>query len=343
MWGVPACALGPRLTGLPAPAHPYSWPRFGGGKETGRFFLDGEKKNLGSGSRALPPPSPSLAFPADFVRGIRSPSRNLRGRNAAQEGEGGRRGRGIFDVSLSEAVDFHMVEGGGRVCEVGLKSGRLSAPGGGGPGPPTRGCSRGGSRARAGPRPRPGLSGTLPASPLATSVRATSSLPVLPPGSPRAGGGNRRQRPDSASLAAGSSGGGVGRGGKERATRCVGQRSSGQSVTPRGSRAGVGRAGGIRAPRRPGGAARTVWCPRLGGGRPAWEGLVTPGGKWGLGLCPRTFPKVRSPRPVRARAPGPDVPGDGAGPPGGAVGGEASRSARLELELFESQLPPFYL
>lgn len=184
VWGVPACALGPRLTGLPAPAHPYSWPRFGGGKETGRFFLDGEKKNLGSGSRALPPPSPSLAFPADFVRGIRSPSRNLRGRNAAQEGEGGRRGRGIFDVSLSEAVDFHMVEGGGRVCEVGLKSGRLSAPGGGGPGPPTRGCSRGGSRARAGPRPRPGLSGTLPASPLATSVRATSSLPVLPPGLP---------------------------------------------------------------------------------------------------------------------------------------------------------------
>lgn len=37
------------------------------------------------------------------------------------------------------------------MCEVGLKSGRLSAPGGGGPGPPTRGCSRGGSQARAGP------------------------------------------------------------------------------------------------------------------------------------------------------------------------------------------------
>lgn len=34
------------------------------------------------------------------------------------------------------------------------------------------------------PPPRPGLSGTLPASALATSVRATSSLPVLPPGLP---------------------------------------------------------------------------------------------------------------------------------------------------------------
>lgn len=72
------------------------------------------------------PPSPSPAFPADFVRGIRSPSRNLRGRNAAQEGEGGRRGRGIFDVSLSEAVDFHMVKGGGRACKEGLEVGAAS-------------------------------------------------------------------------------------------------------------------------------------------------------------------------------------------------------------------------
>ena len=67
--------------------------------------------------------------------------------------------------------------------------GRLSAPGGGGPGPQTLGCSRGGSGpaapgAEPAPCPRPGLSRTLPASPLATSVRATSSLPVLPPGLP---------------------------------------------------------------------------------------------------------------------------------------------------------------
>ena len=44
VWGVPASALRPRLTGLRAPAHPHSWPRFGGGKKTGRFFLDGKKK-----------------------------------------------------------------------------------------------------------------------------------------------------------------------------------------------------------------------------------------------------------------------------------------------------------
>lgn len=72
-----------------------------------------------------------------------------------------------------------------------------------------------------------------------------------------------------------------------------GPASSGQSVTPRGARAGGGAGGGIRARRRPGGAARTVWCPRRGGGWLAWEGPVTLGGKWGLRLCPRTFPKVR--------------------------------------------------
>lgn len=62
------------------------------GKKRVDSFCWKKKKNLGSGSRTLPPPSPSPVFPADFVRGIRSPSRNLRGRNAAREGEGGRRG-----------------------------------------------------------------------------------------------------------------------------------------------------------------------------------------------------------------------------------------------------------
>lgn len=230
------------------------------------------------------------------------------------------------------------------MCEVGLEVGAAS-PRQAGAGRDLRPGDARGEGPEPEPAPRPGQAsqGHSPPRRWPPQCAPRPPSPSCPPGSPRAGGGNRRRRPDSASLAAGSSGGGAGRGGKERATRCVGQRSSGQSVTPRGSRAGVGRAGGIRAPRRPGGAARTVWCPRLGGGRPAWEGLVTPGGKWALGLCPRTFPKVRSPRPEGARAPGPDVPGDGAGPPGGAVGGEASRSARLELELFESQLPPFYL
>lgn len=58
-----ANALGPRLTGLRAPARPPSWPGLGGGKETGRFFLM-EKKNLGSGSRVLPPPPPPRPPPA---------------------------------------------------------------------------------------------------------------------------------------------------------------------------------------------------------------------------------------------------------------------------------------
>lgn len=57
-----ANALGPRLTGLRAPARPPSWPGLGGGKETGRFFLM-EKKNLGSGSRVLPPPPPPPPSP----------------------------------------------------------------------------------------------------------------------------------------------------------------------------------------------------------------------------------------------------------------------------------------
>lgn len=259
------------------------------------------------------PPSPSPSFPADSVRGIRSPSRNLRGRNAAREGEGGRRGRGIFDVSLSEAVDFHMVEGGGRACEVGLEVGAASPRRAGagrdlgprdargeGPDPQPREPCRPPAPGRASPGHSPPRRWPPPCAPRPPS-------PSCPPGSPRAGGGNRRPRPDSASPAAGRSGGGAGRGGKELATRCVGQRSSGQSVTPRGAPAGGGAGGGIRARRRPGGAARTVWCPRRGGGRPAWEGPVTLGGKWGLGLCPRTFPKVRAPRgspSTRARCPG---------------------------------------
>ncbi|XP_032703834.1 translation initiation factor IF-2-like, partial [Lontra canadensis] len=189
------------------------------------------KKNLGSGSRALPPPSPSPSFPADSVRGIRSPSRNLRGKNAAREGEGGRRGRGIFDVSLSEAVDFHMVEGGGRACEVGLEVGAASPRRAGagrdlgprdargeGPGPQPREPCRPPAPGRASPGHSPPRRWPPPCAPRPPS-------PSCPPGSPRAGGGNPRHRQDSARPAAGRSGGGAGRGGKERATRCVGQRA----------------------------------------------------------------------------------------------------------------------
>lgn len=67
VWGVPASALGPRLTGLRAPAHPRRWPRFGGGKETGRFFLDGKKKKK-SGQWFPGSPSPLVlsSLPSRF-------------------------------------------------------------------------------------------------------------------------------------------------------------------------------------------------------------------------------------------------------------------------------------
>lgn len=111
------------------------------------------------------------------------------------------------------------------------------------------------------------------------------------------------------------------------------------SRSPRGApRPGVGRAaesapgGGREGPRGPSGARGGAGAGRRGKGLSPWE-------ESGASGCARELSQ-RSGRPVGAQAPGPGVPGDGAGPPGGAVGGEASRSARLELELFESQLPP---
>lgn len=168
--------------------------------------------------------------------------------------------------------------------------------GGGSRGPRTRGCSRGGSRARAGLAPPP------PAGPLrdtprpaAGHLRARHVLPPRP--APRAppglgavtGGRGRTWRAWRLEARAGERGA-AGRSGQP------GVWASGAPVSPspRGApRPGVGRAGGICSPRRPGEAARTVWCPRLGWGRQAWEGPVTLGRKWGLGLCPRTFPEVR--------------------------------------------------
>lgn len=118
---------------------------------------------------------------------------------------------------------------------------RLSAPGGGAGGPGTRGRGRGGSGARAGPPPPAWPLRDTPR-PAAGHLRARHVLPpvLLPRTPPRAGGGNGRPRRDSASQAAAGSGGGAGRGGKERATRCVAQRSSGQSVPPRGAWRGRG-------------------------------------------------------------------------------------------------------
>lgn len=149
------------------------------------------------------------------------------------------------------------------------------------------------------PRPRPGLRDTPRLA--AGHLRARHVLPPRP--APRV--------PPGLGAVTG------GRGGTRRARRLeawAGKRgAAGRSERPgvwasvapvsRSSegRPGRGWGGGRnRAPRQQGGAARTVWCPRRGGGRSAWGGPVTLGGKWGLGLCPRTFPKVRSRPPVGA-------------------------------------------
>lgn len=93
-------------------------------------------------------------------------------------------------MSLSETVDFHMVEGGGRASgrsgtgswgclPAPVGAGRASDPGmraGRFPSPQPRGP--------VGPLPLTGPLRDTPALPLATSARATSSRPVLPPGLP---------------------------------------------------------------------------------------------------------------------------------------------------------------
>lgn len=108
--------------------------------------------------------------------------------------------------------------------------GRLSAPGGAGQDLRPLDAHREGPEPAPAPRPGQASPGHSPPSRWPPQCAPRPPSPSCPPGSPRAGGGNRRPRLDSASLEAGSSGGGVGHGGKERATRCVGQRSSGQWV-----------------------------------------------------------------------------------------------------------------
>lgn len=207
-------------------------------------MMEKKKKKSGQCLPALPPPSSPQPSQQILSEESAPPPGISAARNAAREGEGGWRGRGIFDVSLSEAVDFHMVEGGGRACELGWKLGpsfrtqrgwaRTSDPqmlAGRVPSP-----RRAPAPGRASPGHSPPCCWPPPGAPRPPS-------PSCPPGSPQAGGGNRRPRRDSESQAAGSLGGGAGRGGKERATRCVGQRSSGQSVTSRGAPAGGGAGG----------------------------------------------------------------------------------------------------
>lgn len=84
---------------------------------------------------------------------------------------------------------------------------------------------------------------------------------------------------------------------------------------------------------------RTVWCPRRDGDWPAWNGPVT-GWKVGTRVVPVKFPKGPVPVLLRSQSTPAQYRGDRAGRSCAAVGGEASRSARLELELFEFRLPP---
>lgn len=169
--------------------------------------------------------------------------------------------------------------------------------------------------------------------------------PSCPLGSPRAGGGNRRPRLDSASQAAAGSGGGAGRGGKQRTTRCVW--ASGARVSRSGSRGalpGVGwpgdPAGGIRAPRRRAGrAGRGDRLVRMAGWNELpWEGPVSPRGKRGPGPCPPSVPSARprEPRGLWERASLETQLGRRAAPLAGRLPGVS----RWAWRFFESRLPP---
>lgn len=289
----------------------------------------------GCGTWSSPPPRP--VAPRNPL-----PRPEPRGRTAAREGEGARPGRGIFDVSLWEAVDFHMVEGGGRACERSWESGTLLPPRGRRAATRDPGYLRGGSLGDRSPPPPPGPLGDTPRPPLATSARHVlppRPAPWAPPGLGAGTGGRgwtRRARRLQARAGERGAAGSRGRPG------ACGPAERGSVGQPRGAPlSGVGRpgdgAGGIRAPRRRAGwAGRGDRLVRMAGrDEPLWEGPVTPRGKRGPGPCP---PSVPSAGP---RSPGDSagVPGDLAGPPGGAAGRAPSRSERLGLEIFRISNP----
>lgn len=185
-----------------------------------------------------------------------------------------------------------------RVSGAGSR-GRFCPLGGAGLRPGTRDTCGEGPWATGRPRPRQGLLGTLPARRW-PPLRATSSLPVLPPGLPPGWG-----REPAAAAGLGEPGGcrlGRGSGARREAEDDpvrVGQRSAGQSVSLEGRPlSGVGRpgdgAGGIRARRRRAGwAGRGDRLVRMAGrDEPPWEGPVTPRGKRGPGPCPPSVPSA---------------------------------------------------
>lgn len=201
--------------------------------------------------------------------------------------------------------------GGRRACvraEPGVPGCRCPL-GGSGLRPGTRDARGEGPWAPGRPRPRRGLSGTLPARRW-PPLRATSSLPVLPPGLPPglgAGTGGRgwTRRARRLQARAGERGAAGSRG---RPGAC-GPAERGSVGQPRGAPLpGVGRlgdrAGGIRAPRRRAGrAGRGDRLVRMAGrSEPPWEGPVTPHGKRGPGLCPPAVPGAGPREPGGLRA-----------------------------------------
>lgn len=299
---------------LPAPEHS-GMPEENLAAESGSPRDRSAARSSGPGrGRPLQPPlageesggcgAPSSPPPRAIAPRNPLPRPDPRGRTAAREGEGARPGQGIFDVSLWEAVDFHMVEGGGRACAQSWESGLPRPPRGCRAATRDRGCSREGSLGDRLPLPPPGPLGDTPRPPLATSARHVlppRPAPWAPPGLGAGTGGRGWTRRARRLQARAGERGAAGSRGRPGACGPAERGSVGQA---RGAPLpGVGRpgdpAGGIRAPRRRAGwAGRGDRLVRMAGWNElSWEGPVSPRGKWGPGLCPPSVPSARPREP----------------------------------------------
>lgn len=249
-------------------------------------------------------------------------------------------------MSLWEAVDFHMVEGGGHACAQSWESGLPRPPRGCRAGTRDPGCSRGGSLDDRSPPPPPppGPLGDTPRPPLATSARHVlppRPAPWAPPGLGAGTGGRgwtRRARRLQARAGDRDAAGSRGRPG------ACGPAERGSVGQARGAPLpGVGRpgdpAGGIRARRR-----RAGWAGRgdrlfrmAGRNEPPWEGPVSPRGKRGPGPCPLSVLSAWPREPGGTlRASRETWPGRRAAPLAGRLPGVS----RWGWRFFESRLPP---
>lgn len=279
----------------------------------------GGKESGGCGGSEFPSsPGPSL------LRGIRSPAQIPAA--GPLPGKGGRASGQAEESStchFGEAVDFHMVEGGGRACARSWESRGLPRPPSGVAGlRPGRPWMLGGegSPGDRWPPPPPGPLGDTPRPPLATSARHVlppRPAPWAPPGLGAGTGGRgwtRRARRlqaragESGARREAEDGAGSVRVGQRSARGSVGQARGaplpgvGRAGRPSGWNPGpeaAGRAGGGRAGR----AAGTVWFGwQAGRNELPWEGPVSSRGKRGPGPCPPCVPSAQ-----------PGEPGVGAG------------------------------